>query len=130
MSNTVEDMRSNWKWYIVFRGWDLGVYGRWYECYKQRINFDRFYYAHFDMKEEAIADFDRYNHAVTIAREVHDQLTLEEALAELDEIPPTPLPPQMLIEELYEAKEVPLPRSPSIDEEPRIDLFPRDRTLY
>ncbi|KAK9098580.1 hypothetical protein Syun_025625 [Stephania yunnanensis] len=39
------------------------------------------------MKEEAIAGFDRYNHAATIEREVHDQLTLEEALAELDEIP-------------------------------------------
>ncbi|KAK9119553.1 hypothetical protein Scep_017646 [Stephania cephalantha] len=80
-------MGSNWKWYTVFRGWDPGVYGTWYECYKQGINFDRFYYAHFDTKEEAIADFDRYNHAATIAREVHDQLTLEEALAELDEIP-------------------------------------------
>ncbi|KAK9121564.1 hypothetical protein Syun_019181 [Stephania yunnanensis] len=91
------DMRSNWKW---------------------------FYYAHFDPKEEAIADFDRYNHAATIAREVHDQLTLEEALAELDEIPPPPLPPRMWIEELYKANGVPLPRSPSFDEEPRIDLFP------
>ncbi|KAK9128409.1 hypothetical protein Syun_017206 [Stephania yunnanensis] len=126
----MQDMRSNWKWYTVFRGWDTGVYGTWYECYKQGINFDRFYYAHFDTKDEAIAGFDRYNHAETIAREVHDQLTLEEALAELDEIPPPPLPPRMWIEELYEAKGVPLPRSPSIDEEPRIDLFPRDRTLY
>ncbi|KAK9121037.1 hypothetical protein Syun_018654 [Stephania yunnanensis] len=124
------DMRSNWKWYTVFCGWDPGVYGTWYECYKQGINFDRFYYAHFDTKEEAIADFDRYNHAATIAREVHDQLTLEEALAELDEIPPPPLPLRMWIEELYKAKGAPLPRSPSFDEEPRIDLFPRDRTLY
>ncbi|KAK9161203.1 hypothetical protein Syun_007544 [Stephania yunnanensis] len=125
-----QDMRSNWKWYTVFRGWDPGVYGTWYECYKQGINFDRFYYAQFDTKEETIVGFDRYNHAATIAREVHDQHTLEEALAELDEIPPPPLPPRMWIEELYEAKGVPLPRSPSIDEEPRIDLFPRDRTLY
>ncbi|KAK9107712.1 hypothetical protein Syun_023723 [Stephania yunnanensis] len=89
-----QDMRNNWKWYTVFRGWDPGVYGTW------------------------------YNHAATIAREVHDQLTLEEALAELDEIPPPPLPPRMWIEELYEAKGVPLPRSPSFDEEPRTDLFP------
>ncbi|KAK9168991.1 hypothetical protein Syun_001131 [Stephania yunnanensis] len=124
------DMRSNWKWYTVFRGWDPGVYGTWYECYKQGIKFDMFYYAHFDTKEEAIADFDRYNHTATIAREVHDQLTLEEALAKLDDIPPPPLPPRMWIEELYEAKGVPLPRSPSFDEEPPIDLFPRDRTLY
>ncbi|KAK9128789.1 hypothetical protein Syun_017586 [Stephania yunnanensis] len=114
---------NNWKWYTVFCGWDPGVYGTWYECYKQGIKFDGFYYAHFDTKEEAIADFDRYNHAATIEREVHDQLTLEEALAELDEIPPPPLPPRLWIEELYEAKGVPLPRSPSIDEEPRIDLF-------
>ncbi|KAK9160235.1 hypothetical protein Syun_006576 [Stephania yunnanensis] len=92
-------------------------------CYKQGINFDGFRYAHFDTKEEAIAGFDRYNHAATIEREVHDQLTLEEALAELGEIPPPPLPPRMWIEKLYEAKGVPLPRSPSIDEEPRIDLF-------
>ncbi|KAK9160519.1 hypothetical protein Syun_006860 [Stephania yunnanensis] len=124
------DMTSNWKWYTVFRGWDPGVYGTWYECYKQGINFDGFHYAHFDTKEEAIASFDRYNHAATIEREVHDQLTLEEGLAELGEIPPPPLPPRMWIEELYEAKGEPLPRSPSIDEEPRIDLFPRDRTLY
>ncbi|KAK9158300.1 hypothetical protein Scep_004874 [Stephania cephalantha] len=116
-------MTSNWKWYTVFRGWDPGVYGTWYECYKQGINFDGFHYAHFDTKEEAIASFDRYNHAATIEREVHDQLTLEEGLAELGEIPPPPLPPRMWIEELYEAKGVPLPRSPSIDEEPRIDLF-------
>ncbi|KAK9135606.1 hypothetical protein Syun_014936 [Stephania yunnanensis] len=74
-----KDMNN--KWYTVFRGWDPGVYGTWYECYKQGINFDGFYYAHFDTKEEAIADFDRYNHAATIEREVHDQLTLEEALA-------------------------------------------------
>ncbi|KAK9107657.1 hypothetical protein Syun_023668 [Stephania yunnanensis] len=94
------DMTSNCKWYTVFRGWDPGVYGTW------------------------------YNHTATIEREVHDQLTLEEALAELDKIPPPPLPPRMWIEELYEAKGVPLPRSPSIDEEPCIDLFPRDRTLY
>ncbi|KAK9093075.1 hypothetical protein Syun_027986 [Stephania yunnanensis] len=120
----------NWKWYTVFRGWDPGVYGTWYECYKQGINFDGFHYAHFDTKEEAIAGFDRYNYAATIEREVHDQLTLEEGLAELGEIPPPPLPPRMWIEELYEAKGVPLPRSPSIDEEPRIVLFPRDRTLY
>ncbi|KAK9106536.1 hypothetical protein Syun_022547 [Stephania yunnanensis] len=124
------DMTSHWKWYTVFRGWDPGVYGTWYECYKQGINFDGFHYAHFDTKEEAIAGFDRYNHAATIEREVHDQLTLEEGLAELGEIPPPPLPPRMWIEELYEAKGVPLPRSPPIDEEPRIDLFPRDRTLY
>ncbi|KAK9151541.1 hypothetical protein Syun_009850 [Stephania yunnanensis] len=75
------------KWYTVFRGWDPGVYGTWYECYKQGINFDMFYYAHFDTKEETITGFDRYNHAVTIAREVHDLLTLEEALAELYETP-------------------------------------------
>ncbi|KAK9167368.1 hypothetical protein Scep_002559 [Stephania cephalantha] len=56
--------------------------------------------------------------------DVHHQLTLEEALAELDEIPPPPLPPRMWIEELYEAKRVSLPRSPSFDDEPRIDLFP------
>ncbi|KAK9121346.1 hypothetical protein Syun_018963 [Stephania yunnanensis] len=99
------DMRSNWKWYTMFRGWDPGVYGRWYECYKQGINFDRFYYAHFDTKDEAIASFDRYNHAATIAREVHDQLTLEEALTELDEIPPPPLPPRLWIEELSRRKE-------------------------
>ncbi|KAK9163207.1 hypothetical protein Syun_004109 [Stephania yunnanensis] len=85
---------------------------------------------YFDTKEEAIAGLDKYNHAATIEREVHDQLILEEGLAELDEIPPPPLPPRMWIEELYDAKGVPLPRSPSIDEEPRIDLFPRDRTLY
>ncbi|KAK9134783.1 hypothetical protein Syun_014113 [Stephania yunnanensis] len=127
---SIKDMKSDWKWYTMFRGWDPGVYGTWYECYKQGINFDMFYYAHFDTKEEAIANFDRYDHAATIAREVHDQLTLEEALAELDEIPPPPLPPRMWIEELYEVKGVPLLRSPSFDEEPRIDLFPRDRTRY
>ncbi|KAK9121913.1 hypothetical protein Syun_019530 [Stephania yunnanensis] len=91
----MQNMTNNWKWYTVFRGWDPGVYGTWYECYKQGINFDGFYYAHFDTKEEAIAGFDRYNHAATIEREVHDQLTLEEALAELYEIPP-PLLPQRL----------------------------------
>ncbi|KAK9104506.1 hypothetical protein Scep_021350 [Stephania cephalantha] len=36
----------------------------------------------------------------------------------------------MWIEKLYEAKGVPLPQSPSFDEERRIDLFPRDHTLY
>ncbi|KAK9114160.1 hypothetical protein Syun_020957 [Stephania yunnanensis] len=129
-SSVLSIIFSNWKWYTVFCGWDPGVYGTWYECYKQGINFNGFHYAHFDTKEEAIAGFDRYNHAATIEREVHDQLTLEEGLAELGEIPPPPLPPRMWIEELYEAKGVPLARSPSIDEEPRIDLFPRDRTLY
>ncbi|KAK9092354.1 hypothetical protein Syun_027265 [Stephania yunnanensis] len=84
---SMQDMRSNWKWYTVFRGWDPGVYGTLYECYKQGIKFDGFYYVHFDTKEEAIAHFDRYNHAATIAREVHNQLTQEEALAKLDEIP-------------------------------------------
>ncbi|KAK9092659.1 hypothetical protein Syun_027570 [Stephania yunnanensis] len=101
----MQDMTSNWKRYTVFRGWDPGVYGTWYECYKQGINFDGFHYARFDTKEEAIAGFDRYNHAATIEREVHDQLTLEEALAELGEIPPPPLPPRMWIEELSRQNE-------------------------
>ncbi|KAK9162411.1 hypothetical protein Syun_003313 [Stephania yunnanensis] len=85
----ITDVTSHWKWYTVFRGWDPGVYGTWYECYKQGINFDGFHYAHFDTKEEAIAGFDRYNHAATIEREVHDQLTLEEGLAELGDPPTT-----------------------------------------
>ncbi|KAK9109797.1 hypothetical protein Sjap_017857 [Stephania japonica] len=107
-------MASYRRSYVVFNGWEVGVNGTWYECYKQGINHDWFYFDHFTIKEEAVEAIKQYYHGQYKGKvKVSSQKTLEKTFSLLNDIPHPPNPTMKWIEDYGELVINSPPRSPS-----------------
>ena len=84
-------------WYVVFHGYEPGVYRQWADCQKQISGFCDNCYKRYETKEEAIMAFGAYMKDGTCEKKVEHEVCKKEAEVLKRDKGGNPIMPSMIV---------------------------------